>query len=94
MKNKMIKKDVSPQEFVSFLKINNVYKQFRRGFYTPIKNDFLRNFYQKSAKESFSQKLMKTNLDYLRFLSHVFEWDNTKEGYLFWHGVRHRWEIY
>ncbi len=88
----MIKKDVSPQEFVSFLKNNNCYKQFRRGFYTPCKNEYLRDFYQNSSKECFSQKLMRTNLDYRLFLSHAFEWNDTKEGYDFWHSVRHKWE--
>jgi hypothetical protein len=94
MKYKMVKgkKDVSPQEFVSFLKTNKVYKQFRRGAYTPCKNEFLRDFYQNPSKEKFSQKLIRTNLDYWRFLSHVFAWEDTKEGYNFWHSVRDRWE--
>lgn len=35
---------------------------------------------------------MQTNLDYYRFLSHAFDWNNTKEGYEFWYSVRHRWE--
>lgn len=84
----MIKKDVSPQEFVSFLKNNNCYKQFRKGFYTP----YLRDSYHNSSKECFSQKLMRTNYDYRFFLSYAFEWNDTKEGYDFWYSVRHKWE--
>jgi hypothetical protein len=84
-------KDISIQDFINFLKINNVYKQFRRGFSTPCKDEFFRNFCQNSSKEDFSKRRLRTNYDYLLLLSDAFRWSETAEGWDFWKSVSNRW---
>ena len=84
-------KDISIQEFINFLKINKAYKQFRRGFSTPSKDEFFGSSYQNIAKEDFSKRNLQTNYDYLLFLSDAFRWSETTEGWDFWKSVSNRW---
>jgi hypothetical protein len=87
----MIIKFISHKDFVSFLKMNKVYKEFRRGFSTPCKDEFKRDYFQNPSRKSFSQKHMRTNLEYWYFLGDAFEWNDTKEGWDFWYNVRDAW---
>lgn len=87
MKYKMVK-SVSFKEFVSFLKNNNCYKQFRENFSTPFNDESFRYL----VKRCFSQKVALTTYSYWRVLGGVFKWKDTKEGYDFWRNVRNAWE--
>lgn len=83
-------KYVSIQDFISFLKINKVYKKFRKNFSTPSKEGSFRIFHQNFAREDFFERNLDSNYDYLFFLSDAFEWEDTTEGWDFWYDVRSR----
>lgn len=85
-------KSVSFKEFVSFLKNNNVYKQFRKGLFMSSKDRYISDTGQNLAKSYFSQKVTLTNNLYYCILGYAFRWKDTKEGHDFWENVRHRWE--
>lgn len=75
---------VSFQEFVSFLKTNKVYKQFRKGLFTSSKDKNL-------AMSYFAQKVTLTNNLYYCMFGCAFKWEETKEGHDFWRNVRDAW---
>ena len=89
----MREKDISIQEFINFLKINKVYKEFRRNFSVPIKGNSVRILCQKNAIECFSKRKLQTNYDYMDLLTYAFCWEMTTEGWDFWYDVKHRWIV-
>ena len=80
-----------PQEFVGFLKNNKIYKEFRNNSSVPIKNNHYRSELQKILLEHFSKGELQTGYDYMMFLTDVFNWEDTKEGWDFWSSVRKKW---
>ncbi len=86
-----MKKYIQFQEFVSFLKNNKVYKEYRKNCSIPSKDKNFRDFYQNYTRGAFSTKILRTNLDYLTFLSAAFKWSETKEGWIFWKNVKGKW---
>lgn len=89
-----MEKDLSKQEFISFLKNNKAYKEFRRNFYTPqlINNPF-KTLTRKTIIERFSKRKLQSNYGYLFFLSEAFEWEYTTEGWDFWYDVKSRFFV-
>lgn len=86
-------KDISIQDFINFLKINNVYKQFRRNFSVPIKGNSFKVSCRKILTERFSKRKPQTNYDYMDLLEYAFCWEDTKEGWDFWYDVKHSWIV-
>ena len=88
-----MEKELSSQEFISFLKNNKAYKEFRKNFYTSslIRNNPYSVSCRKILTERFSKRKPQSKYSYLIFLSNVFEWEYTKEGWGFWYGIKNRW---
>jgi hypothetical protein len=88
-----MEKELSSQEFVSFLKNNKAYKEFRKNFYTPslIKNNPYSVSCRKILIERFSKRKPQSNYDYVLLLLDAFKWEDTKEGWDFWYDMKSRW---
>lgn len=76
------------QQFIKFLKDNNLYESYIFNFNNDFEYRLIYNLPNNGAKAFFE------NTSHEYYILRAFEWDSTREGHLFWDKIDKKWYIY
>ena len=88
----VIKKKYILKLFHNFLKKENVLDKFVYNFSKEESIPWRETYEQEASFDLFFQDRM--NQKYPSLIRFAFDWTNTKEGFIFWDDLSHKWELF